>query len=255
MYNHAVRDIIYGRNAVYETLRSQRRQLFTLRIAETAKPAGRINDILELANSRRLPVTRVPRLKFDPQDVNHQGVALEASAYPYVDLADILDRAQQAGELPFLLILDALQDPQNFGALLRTAEIAGVHGILIPLARTAEVTPAVVNASAGATEHLFIAPTNLSQAMDALKKSDVWMVGLDQHGETLDHQSDRHLRGALGLVVGSECEGLHELTRKKCDVLLRLPMRGTIESLNTAVAGSIALYLAYLARKMGARPE
>jgi len=247
-----MRDIIYGRNAVYETLRSKRRQFFTLQVAETVKPTGRINDILQLAASERLPVTRLPRLKLDPQDVNHQGIALEASAYPYVDLADILERAQQAGELPFLLILDALQDPQNFGGLLRTAESAGVHGILIPLARTAEVTPAVVNASAGATEHLFIAPTNLSQAMDALKKEDVWMVGLDPHGETLDHQSDRHLRGALALVVGSEGEGLHELTRKKCDILLRLPMRGRIESLNTAVAGSIALYLAYLARKMGA---
>ena len=250
-----MREIIYGRNAVYETLRSRRRQFFGLQLAESAKPTGRINDILQLAASYRLPVTRVPRLKLDPQDVNHQGVALEASAYPYVDLADILQRAQHAGEPPFLLLLDALQDPQNFGALLRTAETAGVHGILIPLARTAEVTPAVVNASAGATEHVLIAPANLAQAMDALKKSDVWMVGLDPHGGTLDHQSDRHLRGALGLVVGSEGGGLHELTRKKCDILLRLPMRGNIESLNTAVAGSIALYLAYLARTTGTSPE
>jgi 23S rRNA (guanosine2251-2'-O)-methyltransferase len=250
-----MRDIIYGRNAVYETLRSKRRQFFALQLADTVKPVGRISEILQLAASHRVPVTRVPRAKLDPHDVNHQGVALEASSYPYVDLADILDRAQQAAELPFVLILDALQDPQNFGALLRTAEIAGVHGILIPLARTVEVTPAVVNASAGATEHLYIAPSNLSQAIETLKKADVWMVGLDPHGEALDDESHRHLRGALGLVVGSEGEGLHELTRKKCDILLRLPMRGRIESLNTAVAGSIALYLAYLARQKAARPE
>ncbi len=244
-----MREIIYGRNAVYETLRSRRRQLFGLQVADTVKPAGRINDILQLAASQRVPVTRVPRVKVEPRDVNHQGIALEAAPYPYVDLADILERAERTSEPLFILILDALQDPQNFGVLLRTAETAGVHGVLIPLARAVEVTPAVVNASAGATEHLYIAPTNLSQAMDALKKTDVWMVGLDPRGDMLDPGSDRHLRGALALVVGSEGDGLRDLTRKKCDILLRLPMRGTIESLNAAVAGSIGLYLAYLARQ------
>ncbi len=249
-----MREILYGRNAVYETLRSKRRQLFGLQVADTVKPAGRINDILQLAAAQRVPVIREPRIKVGPRDVNHQGVALEAAPYPYVDLTDILERAARASEPPFILILDALQDPQNFGVLLRTAETAGVHGVLIPLARAVEVTPAVVNASAGATEHLYIAPTNLSQAMDTLKKMDVWMVGLDPRGDVLDPGSDRHLSGALGLVVGSEGDGLHELTRKKCDVLLRLPMQGTIDSLNAAVAGSIALYLAYLARqKVGNR--
>jgi 23S rRNA (guanosine2251-2'-O)-methyltransferase len=111
-----------------------------------------------------------------------------------------------------------------------------------------EVTPAVVNASSGASEHLLIAQSNLSQAMDALKESEVWIVGLDQKGEPLHEKTNRHLQGALGLVVGSEGEGLHDLTRKKCDVLLKLPMSGQIESLNAAVAGSIVLYEAYLAR-------
>jgi 23S rRNA (guanosine2251-2'-O)-methyltransferase len=248
-YNRPMREVIYGRNAVYETLRSRRRQLFGLQIADTVKTAGRISDILELAAAQRVPVTRVPRVKVEPRDVNHQGVALEAAPYPYVDLADILDRVQQTREPPFILILDALQDPQNFGSLLRTAETAGVHGVLIPLARTVAVTPAVVNASAGATEHLYIAPANLAQSMDVLKKTDVWMVGLDPRGDALGPAGNRHLRGALGLVVGAEGDGLHELTRKKCDILLRLPMRGTVESLNAAVAGSIALYLAYLARQ------
>jgi 23S rRNA (guanosine2251-2'-O)-methyltransferase len=146
------------------------------------------------------------------------------------------------------LILDSLQDPQNFGALLRTAEAVGVHGVIIPLAHSVEVTPAVVNASSGASEHLLIAQSNLSQAMDALKDSNVWIVGLDQNGETVGASHDTPLRGALGLVVGSEGEGLRELTRKKCDVLLSLPMRGQVESLNAAVAGSVVLYLAYLAR-------
>jgi len=244
-----MREIIYGRNPVYETLRAARRQFFNLQLADSVKQAGRIQEILELAASRKLPVTRTPRLKLPAGEVNHQGVVLEASHYPYCDLADVLERAKQKNEPPFVLILDALQDPQNFGALLRTAEVAGVHGVIIPLARTVEVTPAVVNASAGASEHLLIAQSNLSQAIDTLKQDDVWIVGLDQHGEALGPGSDRHLHGALGLIVGSEGEGLHDLTRKKCDILLRLPMRGNVESLNAAVAGSVALYLAYLARQ------
>jgi len=243
-----MREFIYGRSAVYETLRAARRQVFGLQLAETARLAGRLQQIADLAAARKVPVTRTARLKLPEPEVNHQGVALETSRYPYVDIVDLLDRARQGGEPPFVLILDSLQDPQNFGALLRTAEVAGVHGVIIPLARTVEVTPAVVNASAGASEHLLIAQSNLSQAIDSLKQDNVWIVGLDQRGEPVGPGTDRHLRGALGLVVGSEGEGLHDLTRRKCDILLQLPMRGQIESLNAAVAGSIALYLAHLAR-------
>jgi 23S rRNA (guanosine2251-2'-O)-methyltransferase len=119
---------------------------------------------------------------------------------------------------------------------------------MIPLAHTVEVTPAVVNASSGATEHLLIARSNLAQAIDALKEAEVWIVGLDQAGAELEPGS-RHLHGALGLVVGSEGEGIRPLVRSRCDIVLKLPMRGKIESLNAAVAGSVALYLAYLARK------
>jgi 23S rRNA (guanosine2251-2'-O)-methyltransferase len=244
-----MREFIYGRSAVYETLRAARRQFFGLHLAETARLAGRLQQIADLAADRKVPVTHTARLKLPEAEVNHQGVALETGRYPYVDVADLLDRAQQGGEAPFVLILDSLQDPQNFGALLRTAEVAGVHGVIIPLARTVEVTPAVVNASAGASEHLLVAQSNLAQAIDLLKQHDVWIVGLDQHGEPLGAGMDRHLGGPLGLVVGSEGEGLHDLTRRKCDILLQLPMRGQIESLNAAVAGSIALYLAHLARR------
>ena len=243
-----MKEFIYGRNAVYETLRAKRREFFGLEIADGVKEAGRISEILELAALNKVGANLVPRTKLEKLKANHQGVALEAGAYPYSDLIEILERARKKNEPPFILILDSLQDPQNFGSLLRTAEVVGVHGVVIPLARTVEVTPAVVNASSGASEHLLIARSNLSQAVDALKGSEVWIVGLDQKGKVLHEKSNQPLKGALGLIVGSEGEGLHELTRKKCDVLIKLPMRGQIESLNAAVAGSIMLYEAYLAR-------
>jgi 23S rRNA (guanosine2251-2'-O)-methyltransferase len=244
-----MKEFIYGRNAVYETLRAKRREVFRLDIAEGVKATGRIAEILELAALVKVGANFVPRTKLEKLKANHQGVALEVGGYPYSDLIEILESAQQRHEAPFILMLDSLQDPQNFGVLLRTAEIVGVHGVVIPLARTVEVTPAVVNASSGASEHLLIAQSNLSQAIDTLKGSEVWIVGLDQNGELLHEKSNRHLQGALGLVVGSEGEGLHDLTRKKCDILLKLPMRGKIESLNASVAGSIVLYQSYLARE------
>jgi 23S rRNA (guanosine2251-2'-O)-methyltransferase len=243
-----MKEFIYGRNAVYETLRAKRREIFRLEIADGVKETGRISEILELAALRKLGANFVPRTKLEKLKANHQGIALEVGGYPYSDLIEILERARQMDEAPFILILDSLQDPQNFGVLLRTAEIVGVHGVVIPLARTVAVTPAVVNASSGASEHLLIAQSNLSQAIDALKESEVWVVGLDQKCEPVQEKMNCHLKGALALVVGSEGEGLHDLTRKKCDILLRLPMRGQIDSLNASVAGSIVLYQAYLAR-------
>ena len=243
-----MKEFIYGRNAVYETLRAKRREFFSLEIADGVKETGRIVEIKQLAALIKLKTSLVPRAKLQKLNANHQGVALEVGAYSYSDVVEILELAGRKNEPPFVLLIDSLQDPQNFGTLLRTAEGVGVHGVVIPLARTVEVTPAVVNASSGASEHLLLAQSNLSQAIDALKDSDIWIVGLDQEGENLNEKSDRHLRGALGLVIGSEGEGLHELTRKKCDILLKLPMRGKVESLNASVAGSIALYLAYMAR-------
>jgi len=242
-----MKEFIYSRNAVYETLRAKRRQVFSIEIAEGAQEKGRMAEIIKIANERKIKVTRTPRGRLDKVHENHQGVIAEGGGYPYSDVIEILESARQKSELPFVLILDSLQDPQNFGTLLRTAEAVGIHGVVIPLARTVEVTPAVVNASSGASEHMLIAQSNLSQAIDSLKDAETWIVGLDQHGVQVEAGS-RHLRGALGLVVGSEGEGLHDLTRKKCDILLKLPMRGEIESLNAAVAGSVALYLAYLAR-------
>ncbi|HRJ75656.1 MAG TPA: 23S rRNA (guanosine(2251)-2'-O)-methyltransferase RlmB, partial [Anaerolineales bacterium] len=229
-----------------EVIVAKRRQIFAIEIAEGAQEKGKLAEILNLAKEQKIKVNRVPRTKLDKIHQNNQGIVAEVGEYPYSDVIEILDNSKD--ELPFVLILDSLQDPQNFGTLIRTAEAVGVHGIIIPLARTVEVTPAVVNASSGASEHMLIAQSNLSQAIDALKDNEVWVVGLDQSGMEIESGS-RHVRGALALVVGSEGEGLHELTRKKCDIVLKLPMRGKIESLNAAVAGSVALYLAYMARK------
>jgi len=242
------REFIYSRNAVYETLRAKRREVFKIQIAEGVLEKGRLTDILRMAQERRIPVERVPRARLDKVHQNHQGVAAEVSGYSYSDVVEILDQAAQKNEPPFILMLDSLNDPQNFGTLLRTAEVVGVQGVIIPLAHTVEVTPAVVNASSGASEHLRIARSNLAQTIDTLKAENVWIVGLDENGEMIGEKTQRHLTGAVGLVVGSEGEGIRPLIRSKCDIVLKLPMRGQIESLNAAVAGSVALYLAYLGR-------
>ncbi|MCK6538899.1 MAG: 23S rRNA (guanosine(2251)-2'-O)-methyltransferase RlmB [Anaerolineales bacterium] len=250
-----MKEFIYSRNAVYETLRARRREVFRVQIAEGVQEKGRLADIVTLAKERGIRVERVPRARLDKVHANHQGVAAEAGGYPYADLLDILENARARNEPPFVLLLDSLYDPQNFGALLRTAEAVGVHGAVIPLAHTVEVTPAVVNASSGASEHLLIARSNLAQAIDALKEENVWVVGLAQDGETVGAKTKRHLTGAVAVVVGSEGEGIRPLTRAKCDIVLTLPMRGQIESLNAAAAGSVALYLAFLSRQETRRLE
>lgn len=248
-----MREFIYSRNAVYETLRARRRQVFRLQVAQGAQEKGRLSQIVRLAEERKIPILRAPRAALDKIHPNHQGVVLEASSYPYVDLQDILDLAVRRGDSLFVLILDSLQDPQNLGVLLRTAEAVGVHGAILPLAHTAQVTPAVVNASSGASEHLPIAQANLHQAMRELKDAGAWIIGLEgqpapgKQGQAQALEQTR-LDGPLGLVVGSEGEGMRPLVRQSCDFLMSLPMVGQVESLNAAVAGSIALYLAYLAR-------
>ena len=243
-----MKEFIYSRNAVYEALRSNRRDVFKIQVSEGAQEKGKLAEILKMAKDRRIPVEKLQRGRLDKIHQNHQGVVAEVSGYLYSDVVEVLELANQKNEVPFVLLLDSLHDPQNFGTLLRTAEAIGVHGVIIPLAHTVEVTPAVVNASSGASEHLLIGRANLAQVIDSLKEAEVWIVGLDQEGAELE-AGNRHLKGALGLVVGSEGEGIRQLVRAKCDIVLKLPMRGRIESLNAAVAGSVALYLAYLARK------
>ena len=243
-----MKEWLYGRNAVYEALRARRRQPFRLRLAQGVEEKGRLAEIIKLGAERRLPLERVPRTSLDQLSGGHQGVALEVSPYIYSDLSLILKTASRLDEAPFILVLDALQDPQNLGSLLRTAEAVGGQGVLLPLRQTATVTPAVVNASSGASEHLYVAQVNLAQAIDALKSAGVWVIGLDA-GVGAQPPERVRLDGPLALVVGSEGSGMRELVRKSCDVLLRLPMRGQVASLNAAAAGSIALYLAIQARE------
>ncbi len=242
-----MKEWITGRNPIYETLLARRRQPFRLRVAEGAEIKGRLAEILKLCESKRLPVERIPRSHLDRLSESHQGVALEVSAYPYAALQDILSEASNRQEQLFVLALDALQNPQNLGVLLRTAEAVGVHGVIIPLAHTAEITPAVVQASSGASEHLRIAPANLAQSLATLKEAGAWIIGLEGSPEAIPVEQAR-LDGPLVVVVGSEGEGLRALVRKSCDLLVRLPMRGRVESLNAAVAGSVILYLALRAR-------
>ena len=242
-----MKEIIYSRNAVYETLRAKRRQSIRLLVVDNIQDKGRLSEIFELAALRKVPVERVPRQMLDNITPQHQGVVLEAGRYPYAEVADIVENAKNKNEPLFVLLLDSLQDPQNFGTLLRTAEAMGIHGVVLPLAHTVDVTPAVVNASSGASEHLLIAQANLVQAIEIFKKAGAWVVGLDESPKSQTPDKVR-LDGALAIVVGSEGEGIRQLVRQKCDFMLRLPMHGQIASLNASVAGSIVLYLAGLTR-------
>jgi len=248
-----MKEWLYGRNAVYETMRARRRQFLRLRIAQGVEEKGQLMEIIRIGASLRLPIERVPRNNLDTLGNGHQGVALEASNYPYSTLVDILSLAARRGEAPFVLILDVLQDPQNLGTLLRTAEAVGIHGVLLPFRHTATVTPAVVNSSSGATEHLQIVQVNLAQAIQQLKEENIWVIGLEAglEGQPLNKV---RLDGPLALVIGGEGSGMRTLVRKSCDGLMRLPMVGKVESLNAAVAGSVALYFAWHKRGFNTKP-
>jgi 23S rRNA (guanosine2251-2'-O)-methyltransferase len=222
-------EYIWGRNPILETLHSARRVKRIL-LAEGVREAPAIETMIEEAEQRHIPVEVVPRNRLD----------------------DILANAASKNEPPFLLILDAIQDVNNLGSLLRTAEAAGIHGIIIPEHRAAEVNATVVKTSAGASEHLLIArETNLTRAIDYLKKQQVWVIGLVGEAQTLYTQAD--LTGPLALVVGNEGKGISRLVREHCDLLIKLPMHGSINSLNAAIAGSIALYEAL--RQRSARKQ
>ncbi len=238
---------ITGRNPAFEVLRAKLRTVNRLWIAQGAKRERRLAEVIDLARQNMVPVETVNRTKLDGIDRHHQGLALETGGYPYSDLEKIISFAESQKKPIFILLLDQIQDPQNFGTLLRSAEAFGVHGVILPLARSASVTPAVVNASSGATELLRIAQHNIAQAMERLKEVGGWMVGLEDSPEA-QAPAQLNLKGGIGLVVGNEAAGLRRLVREKCDLLMRLPMQGRIDSLNAAVAGSIALYLARQAR-------
>ena len=237
-------EILYGRQPVYETLRAARRQVHKVLLAQGVKTGGIVGQIVGLARKAGVAVQKVERRELDRLggEVNHQGLAADVSRYPYVHLDALLEGTAVEDGPPFLLLLDHLQDPQNLGSLLRTADAVGVHGVVIPGRRAAGVTPAAVRASAGAAEHVRVAQVaNLVQAMNVLKEAGVWLVGLEAIPQAqLYAQAD--LSGPLGLVVGSEGAGLARLVRKTCDFFIQLPMQGQVGSLNAAVVGAIALY-------------
>jgi 23S rRNA (guanosine2251-2'-O)-methyltransferase len=206
-----------------------------------------MREILNLAERRSLPIEKVARESMEGVSSHHQGVILQADEYPYADLDEMFDLAAEIGEPPLILLLDTLKDPQNLGSLVRTAELVGVHGVVLPFRHTATVTPAVVSASSGASEHMLIGQANLSQTLSLLKENGLWVVGLEGGGEG-QRPDQVDLAGPLAVVVGSEAEGMRRLVKESCDFLLELPMRGKIDSLNAAVAGSVALYLVWAAR-------
>ncbi|MFL7791315.1 MAG: 23S rRNA (guanosine(2251)-2'-O)-methyltransferase RlmB [Anaerolineae bacterium] len=236
-------ETLYGRNGVCEALRAGRRKPYKLLLAEGVRETDVINQIASLAKQAGVRIARVRRHDLDQLgDVNHQGVALEVSDYPYSSLDEIVALAQSRSEAPLILLLDLLKDPQNMGSLVRSADAVGAHGVVIQRRRAVGVTPAVVHASAGAVEHLLVAQvTNLVDAIGRLKGDDVWVAGLETARDAQVY-SQADLTGPLALVVGSEGEGLRRLVRERCDFLVQMPMRGRVTSLNASVAGSIVLY-------------
>ena len=234
-------DVLIGRNAVIEALRSER-GINKILLAEGDR-AGSVKEILSLARERGIVVQSVNRSKLEALagGMRHQGVLAYVSPVAYAELEDILKRAAEKEEPPFLLLLDELEDPHNLGALLRTADAAGVHGVLIPKRRSVPLNATVAKTSAGAVEYVPVARIgNISQTLRELKQKGMWVAGADMGGEQAYYEAD--LTGPLVLVIGSEGHGMSRLTREQCDFVVRMPMAGRINSLNASVAGSILMY-------------
>ncbi len=243
-----MREILYGRNAACECLRARRRHIHKVIMADNVQLSTIVKEILGLAEQINIPVQRIPRKKLNNLAKGHQGIALEVGRYPTVDTAEILNRAAKLNEPPFIVVLDHIEDPHNLGAILRTAEIVGAHGVFIPKQRAVGITPAVVNASAGAAEHIWIAEvSNLVQLLKKLKQKNVWTAGVE-HVPAASLYHEANLTGAIALVIGSEGKGLSRLVKETCDFLIKLPMRGKIGSLNASVAGGLVLYEVWRAR-------
>ncbi|MBI1802082.1 MAG: 23S rRNA (guanosine(2251)-2'-O)-methyltransferase RlmB [Chloroflexi bacterium] len=239
----SIADIIFGRNPVLEALRAEH-AITKILIASGSQMSGPLAQIARLAREQNIPTQFLPRPALDAAagTGRHQGVVAKTEPYEYVSVEDILALARERNEPPFLLLLDHIQDVHNLGPLLRTAEAVGAHGVVIPADRAVGISAAVRKTSAGAVEHLKVAQvTNLVRAMEGLKKQGVWLVGLEKIADAEDFL-DADLTGAIGLVLGSEGQGLGRLVRETCDRLVQLPMRGQIASLNASVAGSIVLY-------------
>ncbi|ACL77609.1 23S rRNA (guanosine(2251)-2'-O)-methyltransferase RlmB [Ruminiclostridium cellulolyticum] len=234
-------DKLEGRNSVMEALKANR-TINKLFIAKGEKE-GSIRQIIALARQKGIITTEVDKIILDGMSTtrSHQGVIAYVAVKDYVEVDDILAVAQENGEPPFIIILDEISDPHNFGAILRTANAVGAHGVIIPKRRAIGLTSTVAKASAGAVEYVPVSRvTNISQTIEYLKKNNVWVVGTDSTGEKAFYESD--LKGPIALVVGSEGEGMGKLVREKCDFVVNIPMQGEISSLNASVAAAIVMY-------------
>ncbi len=234
-------DIIEGRNAVIEALKSNK----TIEKVMVAKGdlEGSIKIIISLAKEKGIVINEVDRKKLDSisQTRAHQGVIAFTTPYQYCAVEDIIRYAKQKEEEHTIVILDEIEDPHNFGSILRTAEVCGVHGVIIPKRRNVGVTPTVYKTSAGAVEYMKISKvTNINNVIDKLKEKGIWIYGADMCGN--DYCFDVSLSGPIALVIGSEGRGISKLTKSKCDVLVKIPMLGNITSLNASVAGGMLMY-------------
>lgn len=238
--------IIMGRNAVREAVKSGRS---IDRILVSKELDGSLREVVNLARDNNIQIREVDRYKLDEicmpfghggKPGNHQGILAQVPGVEYCDISDILRAARDKDEKPFIILLDGVEDPHNLGSIIRSAECAGAHGVIIPKRRSASVTAAACKASAGAVEYMKVARvSNLAGAIDRLKDEGLWIAGADMEGTEM---TKADLKGAIGLVIGSEGDGLSRLIREKCDYLVSIPMSGHIDSLNAAVAAAILMF-------------
>ncbi len=232
--------LLEGRNAVLEHLRAggTTDKLF---VAEGAE--GRLGDVLSLARKQGVPVTVCDRRKLDAmsQTDSHQGIIAQAAAHAYVSLESLLQIAEERGEQPLLVVCDGIADPQNLGAIIRSAETAGAHGVIIPKRRAVGLTSAVARASAGALEHIGVhKAANLAAVLDALKEKGVWVFGAEANGAMCLYDAD--FVGPTAIVIGSEGAGMSRLIHEKCDFIVSIPLRGKVNSLNASNAAAVLLF-------------
>jgi len=243
-------DNLLGRNPVLEALRAGR-PINKIMMAKGAN-VDAVKEITALARERNIIVQYAEKKQLDflAGGENHQGVVAQAAAKEYVDWEDVLVRVKEKGEAPLFLLLDGVEDPHNLGAILRTADAAGVHCVIIPKHRAVPLTAGVARASAGAIEYVAVARvTNMAQTMEELKEKGFWIAGTDQDADQVYFQAD--LKGPLAVVMGSEGSGLGKLVKEKCDFLITIPMAGKVNSLNVSVAASLVMYEAVRQRTLG----
>lgn len=238
-------NLLSGRNPIREAIKSGR-DIEKLLVAKGDLSAT-AREIVSMARDRHIPVQTVERTRLDEITRNHQGMLAFASAYRYFDVEDMLAEAREKGEAPFLVILDGVTDPQNLGAIIRTAACVGAHGVIVPERRAVGLTPSAVKASAGAIETVKVARvTNLTRTLEMLQNEGVWLYAADMVG---DDYRTVNFSGPMGLIVGAEGEGVSRLVLDTCDYRVSLPMKGSIGSLNASVAAGVLLYAAFSCRK------